>query len=168
MFEEHLFLTKTNAFLTPAQEKWLAEHGKIRVGYRDNYLPFSAKEAATDKLTGALKDYLAHSVNSLKHSNISFEAVPFATTEAAMLAMKTGRIDCLFPVNLSAHDANVADVVLTNPVMRTEMQAIMRDSTPGASARKAPLPLLSTAATPTLRPSSRITIPSAIWRTIPP
>ncbi len=126
MFEEHLFLTKTNAFLTPAQEKWLAEHGKIRVGYRENYLPFSAKEAATDKLTGALKDYLAHSVNSLKHSNISFEAMPFATTEAAMLAMKTGRIDCLFPANLSAHDANVADVILTNPVMRTEMQAIMR------------------------------------------
>lgn len=128
MYEEHLFLTKTNAFLTPSQEKWLSEHGKIRIGYRENYLPFCAKDKATGKLTGALEDYLAHAVNSLKHSNISFEAVPFASTEAAMVAMKTGRIDCLFPANLSAHDANVADLALTNPVMRTEMQAIMRAS----------------------------------------
>lgn len=128
MYEEHLNITRTNAFLTPAQEKWLAGHGTIRVGYRDNYLPFCAKDEKKGKLTGALKDYLAHAVNSLKNSNIHFETAPYPSTEAALVAMKTGKVDCVFPVNLSVHDAVVADARLTNPVMKTEMQAVMRTS----------------------------------------
>ena len=128
MYEEHLNITRTNAFLTPAQEKWLSEHGTIRVGYRDNYLPFCAKDEKKGELTGALKDYLAHAVNSLKNSNIHFETAPYPSTEAALVAMKTGKVDCVFPVNLSVHDAIVADARLTNPVMKTEMQAVMRTS----------------------------------------
>lgn len=128
MYEEHVFITKTNAFLTPGQEKWLTEHGPIRVGYRDNYIPFCVRDKETGELTGALKDYLAHATNSLRSSNIIFQPIPFPTAEAALLAMKTGKIDCVFPANLSSYDANVMDVRLTNPVMKTEMQAIMRDS----------------------------------------
>ena len=128
IFEENVYITRTNAYLTPRQEKWLSEHGTIRVGYRDNYLPVCMQDKEKGELTGALKDYFANATNKLKNFNIRFEAVPYPTTEAALLAMKTGKVDCVFPVNLSSHDANVAHVRLTYPVMRTEMQAIMRDS----------------------------------------
>ena len=67
--EENLYLTRTNAFLTPGQEEWLMKHGMIRVGYRDNYLPFCAKDPETGEVTGALKDYLAHAENNLKSSD---------------------------------------------------------------------------------------------------
>ena len=128
MFEEHVYITKTNAFLTQGQEKWLSRHGAIRVGYRENYTPFCVKDKDTGELAGALKDYLAHSTNSLRNSNIRFEAVPYPTTEAALVAMKTGKVDCVFPANLSSYDANLMDVRLTNPMMTTEMQAVMRAS----------------------------------------
>ena len=128
IFEENVYITKTNAYLTPRQEKWLSEHGTIRVGYRDNYLPVCMQDKEKGELTGALKDYFANATNKLKSFNIRFEAVPYPTTEAALVAMKTGKVDCVFPVNLSSHDANVADVRMTYPVMRTEMQAIMRDT----------------------------------------
>ena len=114
LFEENVYTIRTNAFLTPAQERWLSEHGKIRVGYRDNYYPFCTNDKEKGELTGALKDYFARVANRLKSTNISFEAVPYPSTEAALVAMKTGKVDCVFPVNLSAHDANVADVRLTN------------------------------------------------------
>ena len=58
-------MTKTNTILTPDQEDWIKEHGTIRIGYRDNYLPFCDEDDETGELTGALKDYLAHAENNL-------------------------------------------------------------------------------------------------------
>ena len=126
--EENLYLTKTNAFLTPGQEEWLMGHGAIRVGYRDNYLPFCAKDPETGEVTGALKDYLAHAVNGLKHTGLRFETVAYPTTEAALEAMRAGEVDCVFPVSLSSYDSDAMNIRLTNPVMTTEMQAVMRRS----------------------------------------
>ena len=79
-------------------------------------------------MTGALSDYLAHAASSLKNSDIRFETVPYPTTEAALEALKKGEIDCVFPVNLSSYDADQLGVRLTNPVMKTEMHAVMRTS----------------------------------------
>ena len=92
--DEYFQLTKTNAFLTPSLEGWLAAHGTIRVGYWDNYLPFCDADKTTGELTGAFKDYLAHAANCLKNAAVSFEAVPYPSTDAAFEAMKRGEIDC--------------------------------------------------------------------------
>ncbi len=125
--EHHYNTTKKDIFLTPDQEDWLSAHGTIRVGYQDNYLPFCQTDRETGELTGALKDYLAHAVNSLR-KDIQFEAIPYASTEAALQAMKAGEIDCVFPVNLSSYDADQMGVRLTDPAMKTEMNAVMRAS----------------------------------------
>ena len=126
--EGNNYNTNTNIFLTPAQEDWLRAHGRIRIGYRDNSLPFCETDKATGEMTGALKDYLAHAANHLRSYNIQFETVPFASTADAMNALKAGRIDCVFPVNLSSHDSRAMDVRVTSPAMKTEMNAVMRDS----------------------------------------
>ncbi len=128
MAAEHLYTTKTSAFLTPNQEKWLEEHGTVRIGYRDNYLPFCQADKETGELNGALKDYLAHASNSLKNSDVRFEAVPYPTTDAALEAMKAGEVDCVFPVCMNSYEAVEKDVRLTNPAMKTEMNAVMRVS----------------------------------------
>ena len=126
--EGNNYNTNTNIFLTPAQEDWLKAHGRIRIGYRDNSLPFCETDKATGEMIGALKDYLAHAANHLRSYNIQFETVPFASTADAMNALKAGRIDCVFPVNLSSHDSRAMDVRVTSPAMKTEMNAVMRDS----------------------------------------
>ena len=86
MSEEYLSVTKTNAFLTAGQEDWIAKHGTIRVGYRENYLPFCGTDPKTGELTGALKDYLAHAANNLKASGIRFEADDYGTFEKVFYA----------------------------------------------------------------------------------
>ena len=126
--EGNNYNTNTNIFLTPAQEDWLKAHGRIRIGYRDNSLPFCETDKATGEMIGALKDYLVHAANHLRSYNIQFETVPFASTADAMNALKAGRIDCVFPVNLSSHDSRAMDVRVTSPAMKTEMNAVMRDS----------------------------------------
>lgn len=119
-------LTKTNAFLTPSLEQWLSDHGTIRVGYLDDYLPFCDADKTTGELTGALKDYLAHASNCLKNAAVSFEAFPYPSTDAAFAAMKRGELDCVFPVNLSTYNGEMMGVLTVNPIMKTEMSVLVR------------------------------------------
>ena len=126
--EKNNYNTNTNIFLTPAQEDWLKAHGPVRIGYRDDCLPFCEADNGTGELTGALGDYLTHAANHLRRYNIQFEAFPYASTEAALRAMKAGEIDCVFPVNLNSYDAAGMDVRVTAPVMKTGMNAVMRAS----------------------------------------
>ena len=126
MFDQYVQLTKTNAYLSANLENWLTEHGTIRVGYWENYLPFCASDEETGEVTGALKNWLVHASNSLNNSEIHFEAVPYPTTGEALAAMKSGEIDCVFPVNLSTYDGEQMGIITTNPVMKTEMSVLVR------------------------------------------
>ena len=126
--EERLYGEKARALLTAAQEDWIKEHGAIKIGYRDNYLPFCDSDDETGELTGALKDYLVRAKNNLNSPYLEFETIPYASTKEALEALSNGEVDCIFPVYFSAYDADQMDIRLTDPAMKTEMNAIMRTS----------------------------------------
>ncbi len=115
-----------NAFLPTEELAWLSEHGSIRVGYLDDYLPFCDADDETGELTGALSDYLNMAADCTMNAHIDFEPVPFATLGDAMEALLAGKIDCVFPVNLSAYDGEEFGVSLTAKIMGTEMHAAIR------------------------------------------
>ena len=115
-----------NNFLTAEETDWLSEHGTIRVGYRDNYLPFCATAEETGALTGTLSDYLSFAKTCQMNAKLSFEARPFATTEDALKALSEGTIDCVFPLTLSAYDGEQREVIITDPLVSTEMYAVVR------------------------------------------
>ena len=117
----------SNRFLSAAEVDWLVDHGPIRVGYQDNYLAFCAKDPKTGELTGALKDYLEYAAGTLANAEPVFEAVAYPTASAAMEALKSGEIDCMFPANLTDYDGEMSGVVMTAPLMRTEMDAVIRE-----------------------------------------
>ncbi|MBR0409345.1 MAG: EAL domain-containing protein [Clostridia bacterium] len=126
MFERHMQSFGTNAFLTEAERSWLADHGAVRVGYQDNYLAFCARNPETGELTGMLKDYLSYAADCMANAHIDFEAVDYPTAAAALEAMNRGEVDCVFPANLSSYDGEVMDIVMTPPMMRTDMYAVVR------------------------------------------
>ena len=114
-----------NGFLTAEEKSWLAGHGTIRVGYKDDYLPFCASDEGGN-LTGALSDYLAFAETCEKNAKLSFETRPFGTVEAGLQALADGEIDCLFPVCLSAYDGEKLGAIITDPLVATEMYAAVR------------------------------------------
>ncbi len=116
----------TNRYLSSEESAWLEAHGPIRVGFQDNYLAFCAADPKTGKLTGALKDYLDYASGVLENARPEFEAVVYPTASAAMEALAAGEIDCMFPANLTAYDAESAGIVMSPPLMRTEMDAVVR------------------------------------------
>ena len=114
-----------NGFLTNEEKDWLAEHGPIRIGYRDDFLPFCDSNE-NGVLTGALASCLFNAINSAKNAQLNFETHAYRTTEEALAALARGEIDCVFPVNLSAYDGEKRGVIVTDPLVVTEMFAAVR------------------------------------------
>ncbi len=115
-----------NSFLTAEEKEWLAGHKTIRVGYRENFLPFCGVDEASQSLTGALSDFLKFAETCEKNAKLTFETHAFETTEAGLQALQNGEIDCMFPVSLSSYDGEKLGVVITDPVVVTEMYAVVR------------------------------------------
>ena len=128
--EEYLLLTKTNAYISPDLEAWLAKHDTITIGYVDNFLPFCARDKKTGELTGALKDYLEAAATRLKNAEIHFETMPFASAEDALAALKRGEVDTIFPVNISSDDGEKHGLFPISPLINTEMTLLVRPDNP--------------------------------------
>ena len=128
LYEKYLNNNNAGRYLNDQEKTWLSEHGTIRVGYQDNYLAFCATDPDTGKLTGALKDYLEYASVSMENAKLSFEPIAFPTAAAAIEALKNGEVDCVFPANLSCYDSEQLGIVMSPPLMRTEMDAVVRAS----------------------------------------
>ena len=124
--EKYLANPGSNLYLSPEEARWLSRHGTIKVGYQDNYLAFCASDERTGELTGALKDYLAAASTGFENANLNFEAIAYPTAGAALEALRNGEVDCMFPANLTEYDGETMGLVMTPPLMRSEMDAVVR------------------------------------------
>ena len=114
-------------YLNDSELEWLSEHQTIRIGYQDNYLAFCASDPTTGELTGALKDYLEYASMGILNADIKFEAISFPTASDAMTALQNGEVDCVFPANLTAYDSESMGLIMSQPLMSTEMLAVVRE-----------------------------------------
>lgn len=125
LYEKYLSNGGAKQYLSAGEKAWLSDHDTIRVGYQDNYLAFCAADE-NGQLTGALKDYLDYASNCLENAHLFFEATAYPSAGAAMDALRAGEIDCMFPANLTDYDGENIEIVMSPPIMRTEMDAVVR------------------------------------------
>lgn len=128
LYDKYLDNSGAERYLSTDELAWLSGHGKIRIGYQDNYLAFCARDPETGELTGALSDYLNYASKGINNAELEFEPVAFPTAESAMAALKKGEIDCMFPANLTVFDGEEMGVVMSPSMMSTEMLAVVRES----------------------------------------
>lgn len=117
-----------NSYLTAEEKEWVDNHDVIRVGYRDDYLPFCNLDKETGELSGTLADYLKFAETCEKNAKLSFETKPFASTRDALLALGKGEIDCIFPVSISSYDGEEYSALVTDSVVSTEVFIAVRTS----------------------------------------
>ena len=125
LHEKYLSNGGAKQYLSVGEKAWLSDHGTIRVGYQDNYLAFCASDE-NGQLIGALKDYLNYASTCLENAHLFFETTAYPSSGAAMEALKAGEIDCMFPANLSDYDGESLEIIMSPPIMRTEMDAVVR------------------------------------------
>jgi diguanylate cyclase (GGDEF)-like protein len=128
LHEKYMSNGGARRYLSNGEKAYLKDHGAIRLGYQDNYLAFCAMDGTSGQLTGALKDYLDYISQCFENAQLSFSAQAYPSVAAAMEAMKKGEVDCVFPANLTDFDGENLGVVITPPIMRTEMDAVVRAS----------------------------------------
>ncbi len=128
LYDKYLKNPENRRYFNTSEKEWLEKHGKIRIGYQDNYLAFCAKDTASGELTGALKDYLEYASGAFENVRLDFECICFPTAASAIEALKNGEIDCMFPANLTDYDAEMLDLVQTPQLMHSEMYAVVRAS----------------------------------------
>ena len=126
MSDKYLIRAGVNTFLSAGEKKWLGKHGPVKVGYQDNYLAFCAQDPETGELTGALKDYLDYASDGFGNAHMDYEATAYPTAAAAMDALNRGEVDCVFPANLSSYDGEKKKIVMTPPVITTDVLAVIR------------------------------------------
>ena len=134
--EKYFTNSGSNLFISSPEKDWLVRHGTIRVGYQDNHLSFCDRNENTGELTGALKEYLDYASDCMENAHLSFEAVAYPSAEAAMAAVKSGEVDCMFPSCLSSSDSEELGLVMTPRVMETEVYAVVRRSDQSVFAAK--------------------------------
>ena len=128
LHDKYLKTDDTNRYLSKEERAWIENHGAIRIGYQDNYLAFCAKDPNTGDLTGALKDYLVYATEAFENADLKFEPVCYATAAEAIEALQKGEIDCVFPANLTDYDAEQMNLLMSPPLMSSEMEALVRTS----------------------------------------
>ncbi|MBR4581483.1 MAG: hypothetical protein IKO32_09635 [Lachnospiraceae bacterium] len=52
--------------------------------------------------------------------NLTFQPIPYNSTQEAINALSAGEVDCIFPVYFSTYDADERGIRLTDPAMETE------------------------------------------------
>ena len=128
MSDKYLIRAGVNTFLNAKEKKWLEKHGPVRVGYQDNYLAFCSQDPETGELKGALKDYLDYASDGFGNAHMDYEATAYPTAAAAMDALSRGEVDCVFPANLSSYDGEKKKIVMTPPMITTDVIAVIRPS----------------------------------------
>ena len=136
LYDKYISTSGANVFLKEAEKSFLSGHGPIRIGYKDNCMPFCDKDDETGELTGALKDYLEYASGCFANAQPEFEPVAYSSSEAAMSALKNGEVDCVFPASMSIYDAEKLGLFMTPAVMKAEIYAVVRKSNQGILTNK--------------------------------
>lgn len=119
--EKYLSNSMVTHFATPSEQEWLSQHGTIRIGYLDDYLPYCDQDEQTGQAIGFLSDFMTMTTSLLKNATISYEPRAFSSVASAIEALQAGQIDCLFPVTIGVNEAEEKSLLITEPVVECEI-----------------------------------------------
>jgi len=80
-----------------AERQWLDDHTALRVGYLNDYLPYSDTDSA-GKATGIIQDLIPKMLEELHIEGVTVSYVGFDSYDKMIAALDAGDVDLSFPV----------------------------------------------------------------------
>jgi len=108
-----------------AEKEWLNGHGTLRIGYLNNYLPYSD----TDKdgnVTGLIKELMPEMINSLGIEGLNVTYTGYGRYDDMIAAMSDGSIDAAFPVGGGLYYSEINGICQSNAVLSSSTELIYR------------------------------------------
>ena len=110
-------------FLTGEEQKWLSEHGAIKIGYLINDGGVSTLDKETGKVSGLIMDYTRLAQNCLEGQTLKFDLKGYDSQENMQKALHDGEIDMIFHVMQNTNAAEDLGYDLTDTVWKYNMAA---------------------------------------------
>jgi len=101
--------------LSPVEEQWLKSHHTLRVGFFDNYMPYSGVDD-NGKVTGLVRDIIPDILASMGISGLKVTYSGYKSYDAMIADVTAGKIDMAFPVGGESSDAKEKNLFRSIPV----------------------------------------------------
>lgn len=122
----------TSRAFSEVEKEWIAENTELRVGYLENYLPYSD----TDKdgnVTGFVKDLVPEIFKNLSLDSVKVSYQGYQDYDDLTEALSKGEIDVAFPVGGGLFYSEEDGLYLTSAVTSTAVNLIYSDEFISAS-----------------------------------
>ena len=107
------------------EKQWIAQHTQLRVGYLNQYLPYSDTDAS-GKVTGLVRDIVPKMLGGLDIDNISISYTGYDSYDAMIHALGEGEIDTAFPVGRGLFYSEENGIFQSSPVISAATELVYR------------------------------------------
>ena len=114
----------TRAF-SDAEREWMETHDAVRIGYLENYLPYSDTDEQ-GQATGLIRDIIPEILKALGISEISVTYRGYGSYDEMISDMGTGAIDVSFPVGGGLYYSEMNGIYQSNPVVSASTEIVFR------------------------------------------
>ena len=113
--------------LSPVEEQWVKSHRTLRVGFFENYMPYSGKDKY-GRVTGIVRDIMRDIRKSLGISNLEVTYSGYKSYDAMIADLSAGKIDVAFPVGGGSSAAGGNNISRSVPVTSTSTVLVYKGS----------------------------------------
>ena len=117
-----------------AERKWLSENKSLRLGYLDNYLPYSATDE-NGNATGLIKDLVPRMLSELGIPGIAVSYRGYENYADMIADIRSEEIDACFPVGGGLYYSEESGIYQSAPVASASTELVYRDSYDDADIR---------------------------------
>ncbi len=114
----------SRAFST-AEKTWLDEHDTLRIGYLNDYLPYSDTDEQGN-VTGIVKDIMPEIFASLNIADMSMTYTGFDSYDDMIAAVNAEDVDVVFPVGGGLFYSEENGIYQSNPVVSAPTELVFK------------------------------------------
>ena len=107
------------------EREWMDTHTTLRVGYLENYLPYSDTDDQGE-VTGIVKDIIPEILDTLGMQNITVEYTGYKSYDDMITGINTGEIDVAFPVGGGLYYSEENGIYLSNAVSSSPAELVYK------------------------------------------
>ena len=107
------------------EKQWLQKHRTLRVGFLENYMPYSGKDRK-GRVTGVVKDLIPELLDRLGISSLKVTYSGYKNYDAMAADIAAGRIDVAFPVGGGLYFAEQDGLRQSDPVTSMASELVYR------------------------------------------
>jgi signal transduction histidine kinase/CheY-like chemotaxis protein len=108
-----------------AETEWIRTHNVLRVGYLENYLPYSDTDDQ-GQATGVIRDIIPEILKVLNISNVSVAYSGYGSYDDMIADMGKETIDVAFPVGGGLYYSEENGLYQSSPVVSTQTELVYR------------------------------------------